>query len=270
MKKNKNIFKIFLASYLLVIISSILCFNVYASVIIKIIGVNPSKTQKQTIKIKAYLPEEIRTEDVLDKNDLDLIYDEQKNLYYVSGEYPASPGETIERQVELNDIWTVTTDNFTNIRKDVEIVFNSLADSEFASRAEFIRSSIEKKLVQIEESQKNPTTNPQRHISRYRDNKKILASIQDDLALARSLASQVKRIPTAKLWQVFVMVIGFLAILGVGLYIIWNRQSKYLEKTAQTQNLKPQDQDVSSPQIFRTKDKEESSKDIEDILGKSE
>ena len=39
--------------------------DVYASIVLKVLVVNPSETQKRTIPFKAYLPKEVKPEDII-------------------------------------------------------------------------------------------------------------------------------------------------------------------------------------------------------------
>lgn len=244
-------------------------FYAQASVVLKIVGTNPSKTQTQKIKMKAYLPEEVKPEDILDKNDLELVYDEQKNAYYVSGEYDVEAGVTIEREVEINDIWHVSEESIADIRRDAKAAFAALEDSDLREKAQALQSAIEKRLADIEESQRSPASNPQRHISRYRDNKKLMAQVLQDMTTARSLLAQVKRIPTAQVWKVFLLVLGFFGVLGAGLYIAWNTQNKLAEKSAAAATAhQPALEDDIVPRMHQKKEEEAAPLDIEDIIGK--
>jgi hypothetical protein len=101
-----------------------------------------------------------------------------------------------------------------------------LKNTEFAERATFLINSIESKLNQIMENQKNPAANPERHISDYRENLKTIESAKADLALARSFLSQVKALPTVVIWRLILIIVIFLGLLGTSFYFIWQKQLK--------------------------------------------
>ena len=198
------------------------------SLVVKVIAVNPSKEENQKAEVKTYLPKEIKPDDVLDRGDLDLAYDTQQGSYFVFGEYELTPGEVLEREIELKDIWTIPETEIESLRSEANKLQDLLKNTEFMDRIAFLKEGIESKLNQIVESQKNPPPNPERHISDHRENLKILEAVKTDLTLARSLLSQAKPLPTSVVWRLILAIIGFLAVLGGSFYFIWQRQSKVI------------------------------------------
>jgi hypothetical protein len=202
-----------------------------ASIVLKLIAANPSKTQTQKVTIKTYLPKETKPEDILSKADLDVAYDTQQGSYFVYGEYDLKPQEAIEKDVELVDIWNIATNEIESLRLEVNKLQDILKSTEFSDRAGFLKSSIESKLNQIIESQANSPANPERHISNYRENLKILESAKADLVLLRALLSQAKGLPTVMVWRLITVIIIFLALLGLSFYFIWHKQLKTIGDT---------------------------------------
>jgi hypothetical protein len=200
--------------------------EVNASIVLKVIAVNPSKEEEQAVTVKAYLPKEAKPEDILDKGDLDSAYDTQQGSYFVFGEYTLKPGEVLERNIELRDIWVIQDAEIESIRLEAGKINSVLKNTEFGERASFLIDSIEAKLNQIRERQKTPPANPERHISEYRDDMKLLESIKTDLALARSFMAQAKAMPSFSVWKVIIAIIIFLGLLGLSFYFIWHRQVK--------------------------------------------
>jgi hypothetical protein len=196
--------------------------------VLKVIAVNPSKDQPQKAQIKAYLPKEVKPEDIIDKGDLETIYDTQQGSYYVYGEYELKPGEVMEKDIEITDIWVISATDLESLRAEAIKISDMLKNTEFADRVSFLKFNIESKLNQIIEAQKNAPPNPERHISEYRDNLRTLDSVKTDLALARSLLSQAKPMPTVVIWRVIIAIIIFLGLLGASFYFIWQKQLKVL------------------------------------------
>jgi hypothetical protein len=110
------------------------------------------------------------------------------------------------------------------VRSDVGKTSDLLKNTEFSERASFLKESIETKLNQIIANQKSSPTNPEQHISRHRDNLQILDDAKKDLALMRSLLTQMKPMPTAVVWRLILAIIIFLGILGGVFYFIWQKQ----------------------------------------------
>jgi len=198
------------------------------NVIIKLVAVNPSKGQTQKVTLKAYLPKEAKPDDVVDMADLTATYDTQQGSYFVSGEYEIKPGEFLERDVEIKDIWVVPDKEISQLRQEVAQVRELLKNTDYAERIDFLKTSVDNKLNQIIESQLNAPINPERHISNYRDNLKTMDIVKQDMVLARSLLSQGKGLPTTAVWKLIFAIIIFLAFLGISFYVIWQKQLKLI------------------------------------------
>ena len=199
------------------------------SIILKLVVANPSKGQNQKVPLKAFLPREIKPEDVIDKADLDIAYDTEQGIYYVYNTYDIKPGEFLERDVELKDIWFISDSEVDSLRKDAAKMAQLLKDTDYYERVAFLKNSIDSKLNEIAESQKNSSASAELHISDYRDNLKTLESVKQDLFLERSfLIQQGKGLPHVVFWKFFLAVIIFLALFAASFYFIWQRQLKFM------------------------------------------
>lgn len=201
----------------------------FAGIVLKVLAVNPSKTEKQSVSVKAYLPKEVKPEDVVDKGDLEIAYDNQQGSYYVYSEYLLEPGQTLERDVEMHDIWQVPAQEMESVRSEAEKTSKFLENTDFRDRMTFLKQSIEAKLKEIEDRQKVAAANPERHISNYRDNVKLMESVKSDLVVLRSLLAQAKGLPATAVWRLILIIIAFLGIIGIGSYLIWQKQIKLVD-----------------------------------------
>ncbi|MBU1122129.1 MAG: hypothetical protein ABIH71_01185 [Candidatus Omnitrophota bacterium] len=247
---------------------SVLMSSAQASIVLKIMGVNPSKEQTQKVTLKAFLPKEIKPEHVIDREDLDLIYDTQQGAYYVYGEYDLVPGETIAKEVEMEDIWMIPTDELVTLRSEAVKTAELLKDTDFEERVIFLKQSIESKLNKIEEKQSVPPLNSQKHISDYRDNLKLMEEVKADLLLARSLLTKAKSLPSVTVWKVFIAVIGILTVIALALYFVWHKQLKGLgselkEDSGSMQDMMPQKHEMKE-------DDKINPEDIEKIINEEE
>lgn len=215
-----------------------------ANIALKVMVVNPSKEQSQSVPVKVYLPKETKPEDVVDKSDLEISYDTQQGSYFIYGEYLLKPGEVIDKDVELKDIWVIPNTEIESLRVEAIKLFDLLKSTEFAERVDYLRQNIEGKLNQIDESQKNAPANPERHISDYRDNVKVLESVKTEIALVRSLLSNSKPFSVNLVWRLIVIIIVFLALLGVSFFIIWQKQIRKINEESL-----PSSKDEGSPTI---------------------
>jgi len=219
MKKTR---RIILCAFFLFFIAQ----QAQASIVLKVLAVNPSKEQEQKASVKVYLPKETKPEEIINKDDFEAAYDTQQGSYYVFGEYNLKPGEVKEINIELKDIWVISESEIETLRMETDKIAKMVKNTEFSDRMDFLKNSIEAKLAQVSEGQKNSPANAERHISEYRDNLKVLDSVKADLVLARSLLAQVKTLPTVMIWRLIVAIIIFLGVLGAGFYIIWQKQVK--------------------------------------------
>lgn len=227
----------FISSFLRSLILPFFCFSVltffsslvivdvaHANIVLKVIAINPSKDQTQKAPVKAYLPKEVKADNVVDKGDLDIAYDTQQGSFYVYGEYELKPGQVLEKEIEIQDIWLIPEKDIDTLRADAEKLSGLMKNTDFGERAEFIRKGVEAKLDEIMERQRNAPANPEQHISEYRVNLSMLDEVKRDLALARSMLSQVKPLPTAVIWRLIIGIIIFLGLLGGAFYLIWQKQ----------------------------------------------
>ncbi|MFH1246031.1 MAG: hypothetical protein V1662_06050, partial [Candidatus Omnitrophota bacterium] len=237
--------------------------------VLKVMAVNPSKEQAQKVSLKVPLPKEIQPGDVIDKEDMEIVYDTQEGAYCAIGDYELEPGESIERAVEIRNIWLIPDKELETMRLDLDKLSGLLKNTEFFEKFNFLKSSIEMKLNQITETQKDQPANPEQLISVYRENLKILEFARADLTFARSLLAQVRPFPTAVVWRIIIAVIIFLGLLGGTFYFVWQKQVKPV--TQDTFYTPKQDEFNIKPQASRDEEEQQlKPKDVDDVLGKTD
>ena len=247
--------------------------EVQANIVLKVIAVNPSKEQSQKVPVRAILPKEVKPEDVVDRGDLEVVYDTQEGCYIAYGEFELKPGEVLEKDIEIRDIWTISDSEIDGIKKDLIKLTDLLKNTEFSDRLAFLKNNIESKLNQIAESQKNAPSNPEQLISNYRENSKVLESAKADLALVRSFLAQLRPFPAATVWRIILLIIVFLGLLGGSFYLLWQKQLKNIiqhdtffaseKKEEFSTELKPERHEAAEEKGFQTKD-------VDKILGEEE
>ena len=204
--------------------------RVWANVVLKVVAVNPSKEQQQGVTVKTPLPKEVKPEDIVDSVDLQVLYDAQENCYVAYGRFDLGPGETLERTIEIRDIWVIPNTEIEAVKKDLDKLSDLLEDTRFSDRRAFLRNSIESKLNQIIESQKESPPNPEQLISRYRENLSILESAKADLILLRSLLTQSKTLSSKIAWRTIISIIIFLGALSGIFCFIWQKKVKSIDQ----------------------------------------
>ena len=143
-----------------------------ASIILKTMIVNPSRTKTQTAVLKAYLPREIKPKDIVNLGDLKISYDIQKALYYVHKKVKLAPGESISRSVEIKDVWIISKAELSTLTGRARKLVEALKKTAYFNTAIVLQKDIEKKSNEILNKQKQAMdTLPQNHIAVYRDRK---------------------------------------------------------------------------------------------------
>lgn len=197
--------------------------------------VNPSSTKSQTATLKAYLPVESKPEDIVSLGDLTVSFDVQENLYYVSKELTLGPGEMAKRQIELKDVWVISEKELNTDIDRMNEMLQDLKGSSFYSRAATIKDTIQTRVEQILDVQKNAMhVLPDVHIAAYRSNMQILNTIKEDLARVEAMLLQAKpavglafnKIFVKTSWWIILLVIIFLGALSFGLFVVWHKQAK--------------------------------------------
>ena len=224
----KSFFLLFRRFSPLIVLFSIVLFagQLYAAIVLKVISINPSKTKTQKAAIKSYLPKEIKPEDVINKGELEIAYDNQQGCYFVFGEVELKPGESLVQDVEIKDIWLIPFSELEVLKAEMAKIAGMLKNTDYADRIAFLKESVDSKIDQIAAGQKNPALSPDRHISDYRDSLKVMESVKSDLLLARSFLAQHSPLSSAMVWKLILGIVIFLGILGASFYFIWQQQIK--------------------------------------------
>ncbi len=229
-----------------------------ASISLRVLVANPSKESKQKIPVKVLLPKEIKPEDILDAGDLEVGYDTGEGAYFVFGDVELGPGQTLDKEIELRDIWLIPEEEVTSIRSEADKLFEILKRTEYYERANYLKNSIAQRLDEIVESQKNTPANPEEHISNYRNNLTALNEVKTDLALAKNLLAKAGPLSAVKLWKIVLVVIIFLGLVGGSFYLIWVRQAHRIASEIPQEN-KP----LTDEELIKEAQKESSEKEKE-------
>ena len=238
MKKSKFYFFIFC------LLSSVFCLLLSEaeakSIVMKVLVVNPSKERAQTVPIKSYLPQEIKSEDVLDKGDFKLDYDVERGLYYISKDVELQPAESVVYEIELRDVWAFPEEELNSLKKQAEELTEKLKETAYFEEAKLLKERIGRRIEEILRKQEGAEAIdvlPQRHIAVYRENVETLKFIKTDLSTLEKLVIRSGITPGAKgqlsvksTWGIILAIVLFLGILSLFFFIVWHRQAK-MQKT---------------------------------------
>ena len=212
--------------FLFFICSLLLAQPAQAGITMRLMAVNPADNE-QTVPIKVYLPLEVKPEDIIYKDDLEVTYDTQQGSYYVFGEYLLKPKEVLEKEVEIKDVWVIDPTQIVLLRQEAKETLENFQKTNFVDKANVIYNGIDKKLQEVEKMQEISAASPGYKISNYRNSVSLLASAKADLMAAKTLLSEVAPKGLARVtWKIIVFIIIFLGILSAGFFFIWQRQTK--------------------------------------------
>ena len=213
------------------------------SVRFRLIAVNPSKTKKQVVQVKNYLPEEVKPKDIIDLGALELEYDAEKSIYYVyKANVELSPSEIHIFEVEVNDVWIVPGARLDDLKKRSDFILTRLEKTEYYAKAKEIADSIYARLKDIGVSQADENVSRAQHIGIYRQNLLTLEEVKEDIAkmekilataggpLAPEMLSKSKiksESPSKTItWIVIFTIIIFVGLLAGVLFFTWHRQTR--------------------------------------------
>ena len=221
------------------ILLSLLIFSVAqaaGSITLRLMAVNPADNE-QTVPIKVYLPLEVKPEDVIYKGDLEVAYDTQQGSYYVFGEYQLKPKETLEKEIEIKDVWLIDSSQIAVLRQEAKEILNGFEKTKYLDRATLMYNGINNKLKEVEQMQNLSSASPGYKISNYRNSLSLLNSAKADILAAKTLLSEVTPKGLARFtWKIILFIIIFLGVLGLVFFFIWQRQMKIeAEQQAQQQ-----------------------------------
>jgi hypothetical protein len=236
-----------------------------SNLVFRLVVVNPSATEVQPATVKSYLPKEVKTDDIVNKGDLQAIYDAQQGSYFVYGEIELKPGEVWEQQVELRDVWFTPDAEIQSLKAETAKYGELVKGTEFAERVGFLTKSINEKLADVERTQKLEPSDPERRIAAYRESLKTLDAIRMQIADIRSLMAQSRPFSMGAVWGMILAIVVFLGILGATFYFVWFRQVRSAPLPSDFYT--PPGEAALGPVERQDQDRKGPSKDLGKVLG---
>ncbi len=244
-------------------LAAVLCLGTYlkqaecGEVRMRIVVLNPSATLTQSKSVRTPLPKEITSKDIKDVGDVEVEYDNKEGAFVaIKNDIVLEPGETKVFEILLDDVWKLNEDKLENMRKRTEKIVTNLKQTKVYERAALISEGMYAHIDQIIKTQNNTNVTTNQHISYYRDNVELMASLEKDMdELEKLLVTaggsvsleavenadlNVKGPDTKTTWIIIFMVLIFIAILGSVFYFTWQSQAgaKDKEKGASSSSFK--------------------------------
>ncbi len=175
-----------------------------ASVNINLVIVNPSENESRETPIKFNLPRELKAEDIVNTNGLEVDYDVEQKTYYVHGQVNLQPKESRSIKIEVKDRWYIAQEEIDVIKNQIESNVKMLEGEEYHESAVLIKEVMLKKLDQITEMQKNYSDNVERRIEEYRAHRQQFEEIRNN-AFSLDYFKKVQSIPQESARMKFVI-----------------------------------------------------------------
>ncbi len=211
-------------------------------VTISVVAANPSKEKTQTIPVKIDLPQEVKPEDILEKGELEVQYDDARSTYFLfNKEVTLKPLETRVFNVIVRNVWMIPEAKIAELRSYTNLLLDRLKKSEYFESAKKLADGIFVKLDGVIAKQKDETLGQKQRIGAYRVNLQILEQVKEDLAKMEKILtfqggppvpdmlqqSKVKSdAPSTKTtWLIIFCIIVFIALLGTQFFFTWHRRA---------------------------------------------
>lgn len=182
--------KIFLTTFLFLLIISIVSSACAAEVVLKIRAVNPLKKPADTL-VKEYLPKGVTPNDIINKGSFKIAYDKAKDLYYAEQKLTLKPKEVLVLQVEVKDVWVISNDKIDALRTDAKKALASRpATMKSSKTADSLFAQINKTLDKVAARQpKNTITKVgvESHMEEYWKDVDSLKQVESDIKLIKLL-----------------------------------------------------------------------------------
>jgi hypothetical protein len=199
---------------------------------------NPTGVE-QTMDFKSFLPEEVKPEQVLDLDGLQIDFDPTANMYYVHGTIVLGPKDSIVKRVRVDDVWRYDQADLDKQKDQAREMAALLAGTQYEVGATLLLNEIENALDAVTLRQ-NESIEPQVHILNYRENKLRLERAEQsrqklqDMVVeydgSRGIFGRLSGIQITSTWiLIAAVVLGFL-FLSVFLLMMWRHQMRFAER----------------------------------------
>ncbi|MBU0693300.1 MAG: hypothetical protein KKC11_01315 [Candidatus Omnitrophica bacterium] len=152
---------------------------------------NPADSKKEKFAFVYYLPREIKPDDVLQKEDLELKYDLAEKLFYLCKDLDLEPQENKVYKVELKDVWKIDLEKLNIFSDYGQKMADLLKGGGDYSLGLELRDDIIDSIAGIIASQ-NREQSLEMQIGAFRDNLKRIEKIKDDIRKSEKLALKIE------------------------------------------------------------------------------
>ncbi len=205
----------------------------FGSVDINFLITNPSNSQ-QTLPFKAYLPAEVKPENILELDGLNIDFDANANTYFVYGEITLHPKESVTRTVKIADIWEFKQEEFDSLKNQAKELTDALDRTNYHTQGVLLKNEIDSTLNIIKISQEESYSSPQEHIVTYRENLEKMNAVKSNMDQLKALVveagakqdvvGRIGGIETVSTWGIIIAILTGFGLMTLVLFSMWRYQ----------------------------------------------
>lgn len=170
-------------------------FSAEEEVKFKILAINPSETKSLKTTISQPLPAEVNPDqDIIDKAGLDVKFNPEKKVYFLTKEIDLKPKETQTFEVKIKNVWQILPDDIEAAKKDLESQYKALQGTKFYDTGKLLFEKAMESLDRIGEEQSKALSIKQK-VELYRAHVQQLSDIKSkalSLEAMRGLEAEKK------------------------------------------------------------------------------
>ena len=163
------------------------------SVAININASNATDKSKEKMEVRQDLPREIKKDDVIDAGGLNVVYDEEKTIYYVTTQVDLGPKETKTYKVVVRDVWNIPVEEIDFLSGQADHRLKGLESGEHYQIAKPFRDRVVAQAEEIKTQQTAQKGDISARIDSYRVNSQRLSDIRQAVTLTEDFIKEAER-----------------------------------------------------------------------------
>ncbi len=141
---------------------------------------NPPGNPARMIEQKQYLPVEVKPEYIVNKEEFQIKFDEEKQKPYLYKEEEFTAGQKKRYEITIKDVWYIRQNEISYLNKRAKYALDFLKESKYEKTAQYLFDRAGEKLTSIETSQ-GVQRQIYEHISAFRLNLKVFEGARKDV-----------------------------------------------------------------------------------------
>lgn len=214
--------------------------SLHATIVQKVLVVNPSKELTRTIPVKVLLPREAKPENIVDAGGFEIVYDFSAGQYIGTQDVTLGPGESVTKVIEIADVWAMKKEKeeVKELEDSINKTVDKLKESQLYQQAKGVQDDVRKKIEEIRELQNKSFASPDEQIAAYREVQAKLKEIESQLNKIGNLMVQqappemfgLGHVTIKTIWKIIIGIIVLLGVLSVIFFAVWQSQLARMPK----------------------------------------